>query len=207
MLSLRSKQRRKLLVGLFALVLIISVGLNLYDHFIVLPQMQATINDMRVQALNGWLSKMELVKNILVQAETNIDVEDATVHTSRAKRFEDILSDGINIFEHGKDLYYWVSGVTFYLDEALWKVYSGNQTGAVTERNLDQNVLTMIENVTANIENLRSKTSSMQMIMWTTGLRGVEPTQQLREAEVLTDVLNYLERIYQVSIEILDYYI
>ncbi len=47
----------------------------------------------------------------------------------------------------------------------------------------------------------------MQMIMWTTGLRGVEPTQQLREAEVLTDVLNYLERIYQVSIEILDYYI
>jgi hypothetical protein len=193
-------------VGILVLVLIISVGLNLYDHLIVFPQMQATINDMRVQALNGWLSKMELVKNILVQAETNFDVEDATVHTYRAKRFEEILSNEISIGKHGKELYYWVSKVTFYLDEALRKVYSGNQTGAVTERNLDQNVLTMIENVTTNIENLRSKTSSMQMIMWTTGLKGVEPTQQLREAEFLTDVLNYLEQIDQVSIEILDYY-
>ncbi len=202
MLSLRSKQRRKLLVGLFVLVLIISVGLNLYDHFIVLPRMQATINDMRNQALNGWLSKMGSVKYILVQAKTNFDVEDARVQTSRLRRFEDILSNGINVFEHGEELYYWISKVTFYLDEALLKVLSGNQTGAVTERNLDQNVLTMIENVTTNIERLRTRTS----FMWTVSPKGVEPTQRLREAEVLTDALNYLERIDQVSIEILDYY-
>ena len=189
-------------MGILVLVLIISVGLNLYDHLIVLPQMQATINNMRVQALDAWLSKMELVKNILEQAETNFDVEDAHVHTSWARLSEEKLSNGINIFEHGKEMYYWVSKVTWYLDRALLKVHSGNQTGAVTERNLDQNVLTLIENVTTNIENLRSKTS----FMWITSLKGVEPTQQLREADVLTDSLNYLEQVYQISIVILNYY-
>lgn len=201
-LSSRFQQKRRHLVRILVLVLIISVGLNLYDHFIVLPQMQATTNNMRVQALNAWLGKMEVVKNILKQAETNIDVEDAHVHTSRAELFVNILTNGIDIFEHHKELYYWISKVTLYLDEALLRIHSGNQTGVVTERNLDQNVLTMIENVTTNIENLESKTSFMR----TRSLNGVEPTQQLREADVLTDVLNYLEQIYQVSIDILNYY-
>lgn len=201
-MSSRFQQKRRFLVGILVLVLIISVGLNLYDHLIVLPQMQATINNMRVQALNAWLSKMELVKNLLKQAKTNIDVKDAQVHTSWAKLFEDILSNGINIYEPNKELYYWISKVANYLDMALFRIYTGNQTGAIIERNLDQNVLKMMENVTANMENLVSKPA----VMRTTPLNGVEPTQRLREEDVLTDVLNYLEQIYQVSIVIYNYY-
>jgi len=95
-----------------------------------------------------------------------------------------------------------MSKATFYLYEALQTAHFGNQTGTVTERNLDENVLTMIENVTTNIENLESNISLVR----TRPPNGVEPTQQLREAGVLTDVLNCLEQIYQVSSDILNYY-
>lgn len=201
-MSLPSKPRRKVLVGILVLVLIISVGLNMYTHFIVLPQMEATINNMRGQALNAWLGKMWLVESILKGAETNIDVEDAHVHASWARPIVDIFTEGIDIWKHSRELYYKISRVTHYLDEALHRIHFGNQTGSVTERNLDTNVLTMIKNITTNIENLRSITGFMR----STPQEGVEPTQQLREAGVLTDVLHYLEQIYQVSIDVLNYY-
>jgi len=110
-LSLPSQRRKRFLVGILVLVLIVSVGLNLYDHFIVIPQMQATINNMRVEALKSWLGKMQLVKNILRRAETNLDVEDASVHTSWAELFADILTYGIDtsyLSPNYRGLYYWI---------------------------------------------------------------------------------------------------
>lgn len=194
-----SSQIRRYVTGIIFLVLIVSVGLNLYDHFVTLPQMEATTNNLRVEALEGWLHKMELVKNLLKRAETNFDVEDVGIHTSWAKMFVDVFTSGIDIFEHQKEFYYWVDKTTYYLQEALFQIYRGNQTGFVTERNLDQNILAMIANVTDAIENIESKTHTLS-------LNGVDPAQQLREAGVLTDVLNHLEEIYEISVDMYDYY-
>ena len=197
-----SPKIKRYVVRILVLTFIVSVGLNLYDHFVVLPQMQATINNMSLQALDGWMGKMETVRNILKRAETNIDVEDGHVHTSWAERFVDILTTEMESSKYHNKLYYSMSKATFYLDEALLTVHFGNQTEPVTERNLDENVLTMIENVTTNIENLYNKINLVR----TRPPNGVEPTQQLREAGVLTDVLTCLEQIYQVSSDILNYY-
>jgi len=188
-------------VGILVLVLIVSVGLNLYDHFIVIPQMQATINNMRVQALDAWLGMMQKVNNILKHAKTNIDVKDAHNHTSWAEPLvHSRLTYGIDIWEHQNEFYYWISKVAFYLDEALVTVHFGNKTGPVTERNLDQNVLTMIENITTTYDNSETKIRSHL------SSNGVEPVQQLREAGVLADVLIHLEQIYQISADILNYF-
>ncbi len=196
-------QRRKYFVGILAALLVVSLGVNLYDRFIALPQAQATMNNMRVDALDAWLDKMQLVKNILKRAETNIDVEDAEVHASWAGLFVNIFENGMNSFESGKELYLGVSKANYYFTDALHTIYVGhfgNETGPITKRDLDETTLTMIENVTTTIENLESK------VRTTLSSDGVEPAQQLTEAGILTDVLNLLEQIYQISIEIHNHY-
>lgn len=184
-------------VGILVLVLIVSVGLNLHDHFITFPhtlhKVQATSNNMRIEALQALLSKMELVKNLLKKAKTKVDVLEASGHTSWAKRFANIFASGIDIYKHQEKLYYWVHHATLHLYEALDRVYLR------TVADIDQNILAMIGNVTTNVENLESKAGILSP-------NGVDPAQQLREAGVLTDVLNYLEQMYQVSVDIHNYY-
>jgi len=58
----------------------------------------------------------------------------------------------------------------------------------------------MIENVTTTYDNLESKIRSHL------SSNGVEPAQQLREGDVLKEVLNLLEQIYQISVNIHNYY-
>lgn len=191
---------RRLVIGIIALVLVVSVGLNLYDHFVILPQTKATANNLRVEALDGWIGKVELVKNLLKDAETNFDVIEARVHASWAKRFVAVFIVGIDIFGPQEELYYWVHKATFYLYEGLYQIYFGNQTGRITERTLDPNILLMIANLTEGLGNITSRT---EMLL---SPNGVEPAQQLREAGVLTPVLRHLEEVYEVSLDMYNYY-
>jgi hypothetical protein len=194
-----SSRIKRYVPRIVVLVLVVSVALNVYDHFVTLPQKESTMNNMRVEAFKAWRNRMVLVKSLLKRAETNFDVKDIKGDTYSAERFANIFTTGINIFEPQKELYQWVSKTAYYLDEALLTIYSGNQTGVIIEQPLDENILTMIQNVTTTIENLGSKTEILS-------LNGVDPAQQLREAGVLTDILNYLEQIYEVSIDMNNYY-
>jgi len=191
-------KNKKYLVGILVLVLIISVALNLYDYFVTFPQMHATTNNMRTEALKAWLSKMSLIKNLLSRAKTNDDIRDCEDHASWAELFEDVSESGIDIFESGKELYKGVSKAAYYLQYSLHRIYVGNQTGYVFTRNLDQYELVIIGNLTKTIENLESATSL--------ALDGVEPTQQLKDAGVLADVLEYLEQIFEFSDVVYEYY-
>lgn len=121
--------------------------------------------------------------------------------TSWAILFSDIFLIGANDFERNfyLELYYWIPKVTRNFDDALFTIYEGNQTPYYAERNLEPDILTMIENVTTNIENLTNKTDLLIS-------NGVEPTQQLRDAGVLTDVINYLEQMFENSCNIGKYY-
>lgn len=194
-----SSRIKRYVPRIVVLVLVVSVALNVYDHFVALPQIESTVNNMRVEAFKAWRSRMVSVRFYLNRAETNFDIKDISDDTYMAERFANIFTSGINIFEPQKELYQWVSKTAYYLDEAMLMIYSGNQTGVVTEQPLDENILTMIQNVTTTIENLRSKTEIVS-------LNGVDPAQQLREAGVLIDILNYLEQIYEVSIDMNNYY-
>ncbi len=203
LLHLRARATIKMYVKrILLLVLIVSGGQILYDHFITFPntlhKVQAAANNIRVEAFESWRGKMELVKNILNRAETRVDVLEASEHTSWATVFARIFTNGINFNKDEKKLYYWVSRATWYLYTALDRVYSRTYDG------IDQNILSMIGNVTTNIENLESKTGGPRYNLMR--FNGVEPAQQLREAEVLTDVLNYLEQIFLVSVDIYNYY-
>jgi len=194
-----SSRIKRYVPRIVVLVLVVSIALNVYDHFFALPQIESTMNNMRVEAFNAWNSKMSLVKHLLKRAETNFDIEDAAVETSWARLFVDIYTSDINIFRHPEKLYYWASMVTHHLDLSLHEIFLGNETGVITEKPLNEDVLSMIQNVTTTMENLESKTGILS-------LNGVGPAQQLREAGVLTDTLNYLEQIYEVSIDMYNYY-
>ncbi len=194
-----SSQIKRYVPGIVVLVLVVSIALNVYYHFFALPQIESTVNNMRVEAFNAWNSKMSLVKHLLKRAETNFDIEDVAVETSWARLFVDIYTSDINIFRHPEKLYYWASMVTHHLDLSLHEIFLGNETGVITEKPLNEDVLSMIQNVTTTMENLESKTGILS-------LNGVDPAQQLGAAGVLTDILNYLEQIYQVSVDMYNYY-
>ncbi len=179
---------KKYLKGILVLVLIISVGLSLYDHFVWIPQIvaqgQARENNLRVQAFNLWLNKMTLIHTLLLEAQTYIDLNEIEVHTSWAMGIFDIVDTGIHEVYSNQDLYYEMGQAIAYLDRAVDKSYMN--------KNFDQN---MISNVTSNMAQLA--------YMDELSLNGVDPAQQLRDAGVLDSVLNHLEQIYQISLNFL----
>jgi hypothetical protein len=161
--------------------------------------MQTTENDMRTEAFKAWLSQMALIKSLLNGAKTNYAIEDCSHQVSYAKRYVNVFESGIDVFESGNELYYGVSKATYYLHEALSRIYFGNQTGPVVYRNLDQYDLAIIGNLTSSIENLGRTATSLS-------LNGIEPTAQLKDDGVLTDVLRYLEQIYGFAQSVYEYY-
>lgn len=191
-----SPKIKRYVVRILFLTFIISVGLNLYDHFVTLPKMQATTNNMRVHALWEWQSQMMTVKNMLKTAETNLDAYDAWIHATLAIRFLQIY--GIEIDRHNPDnLYYWLSLSTSRLDQACMDIYSGKDPGPTSE-NIGEYVLQKIGNVTQAIENIMN---SMKI-----SANGVDPVQYLLEIGNLTNTMNYCNQLIETSTEIINYY-
>lgn len=70
-------RKEKYFVGMLVSALVVSVGLNLYNCIIVIPQIQATANNMTVEALKDWVIEIGRAKYVLSGAQTNVDVEKA----------------------------------------------------------------------------------------------------------------------------------
>jgi len=191
-----SPKIRRYVVGILVIVLVISVGLNLYEHFVVFPQMQATLNNMRVYALQSWVDQMDFTQDVLDHAETNFDVYDAKLHTSFARKFAQIYVTGIDY--DAENLYYLLSYSTSRLDYAIETIFLGNITGPVPSRYLDQYILQKIGSIIQTIESIKH---SMKM-----SANGVDPIQQLEEKGNLTNTRNYCDQIIETSTEIINYY-
>jgi len=189
-------QLKKYVVAILVLALIISVGLNLYDHFITLPQMQATTNNMRVQALQQWLDSIGRLRYLLERSETNFDVREAEYDAYLARDF--VAMYGVGIGYDPETLGYWLRRSTFDLELSVHDIYWGNQTGVITSRNLDQYILEKIQNITQTIENIENS-----MII---SANGVDPVKQLREKGKLTEIIDYCKQISEVHIEIATYF-
>lgn len=198
MLLIRLKEKRKYLLIIFIVIFIFSAGLNFHNHLVVGPQMQATVNNMRVYALESWVGQMMTAKNILKNAETNFDVYDARIHTSLAKKSVQIY--GTEIDYSPENLYHWLSKSTSRLDYALETIFWGNTPPltSVKSQNLDQYILEKIESITQTIEKI---IDSMRI-----SANGVDPVQQLIEKGNLTDLINYCSHIIETSNEIIKYY-
>ena len=198
-------QLKKYVVAILVLALIISVGLNLYDHFITLPQMQATTNNMRVQALKQWLDTMERIRYTLEHASTNLDVYEAAYHTRLAGELVDIYGVGIGYNPETTPMYtydretlsYWLKRSTSDLEYAVLAIYFGNQTGVITTQYLDYYVWEKIGNIRNSIENITNT-----MII---SANGVDPVKQLQEKGNLNIVIDYCKQISETYIEITTY--
>lgn len=192
--------RRKKSYFIVALIsiLIVSVGLNLYDNLYTKPVMQTRMNYMSAEAFQSWLDEMISIRSILELAETNLGVKEAMNYTFAARRFETILvwqieiSRPPNFAEH---LYLRISRATYMLDRAVSAIAT---KPPITLRNLDDDTLQKIRNLTMTIENLVSSVGTIN--------RGVDPVQQLEEKAVLTQVINFLTQIETTSTEIWEMY-
>ena len=205
-LSSRFQQKRRYLVGILVLVLIISVGLNLYDHFITLPQMQAIMNDMRVRAFNSWLDEMTACAYILESAETLEDFWHARDHLYYAEGSVATLLTGIDTGyyseQYTKHLYYWINRATDSLEYAVQRIR------ALVYKNLsaldDEFISSRIKNITQAIHDIGlSLLTSGISERWTN--IGVDPIQQFRDKGKLTDMMNYCKQIAENSEEITHY--
>lgn len=199
-------KKKTYFVGILVLVLIISVGLHLYDYFIILPKMQATTNDMRAGAFGSWLSDIGYTAYVLETAETNEDLRQAAYYLDSAKWSLSVLSSGIDrgryLDQYSENPYYWINKATDSLDYAIHQTWSSPA--------LDQYIRLRIENIIQAIRNMRTSLMTSDRIAERPGYEhsdyiGVDLVQQLRDEGKLTDVMNYCRQIHESSIDIADY--
>ncbi len=215
--SNRKKYLVRMLVLTLVLLLIISVALNWHDNYVIRPQMQATMNDMRVTAFISWQNEMSHTRSALetarARAETYDDFQERGLVMDDFEKAEEYLhSAGLSaaVFLTGVDrgyypeeaavnLYHWIDRATNDLgaaiDELIALVF---QDLFQDQSSLDQYILLRIENITQAIRNMISFEQLRQY-------SGVDLVKQLLDNGKFADVMNYCKQIAETSIEVLDY--
>lgn len=195
------RENRKYVVGIGALALIAFLGLHDLYNYLMWTGLQRTMNYMSAHAFQSWLHEIESAKSILEVAETNFDVKEAMNTTFAAKQFASILTWQIEVYrppDFVEHLHLRIAGAAIGLHRAV----SGIATKPpITLRNLDDDTLQRIENLTITIESLIESVGTVR--------RGVDPTQQLEEKGVLSQVIDYCKQMQTTSYEIwamYDYY-
>lgn len=202
----------ELLLTTLVIALIVSVSFNLYDYYVVLPQMQTDTNIRKTNALKGWLLEMNVADDALKAAKTNDDIQQASGNdVGFAQYFATILGGGPS-----EKLYTSVETATYWLNEGLMAMYFGNETGAIYQRNLNQAELSMIANLTDNLYGLLIRSASLpnhtypyleDWLDYGRNMTNMDPAQQLQEVGVnMTNVLGYLDQITSVSRQIIAMY-
>jgi hypothetical protein len=215
--SNRKKYLARMLVLTLVLILIISVALNWYDNYVIRPQMQATMNDMRVTAFISWQNEMSYTRSALETArrrsETYNDFQERGLVMDDFEKAEEylhsagwsaaiLLTDvdtGYYPEEAALNLYHWIDRATNDLgaaiDELIALVF---QDMFQNQSSLDQYILLRIENITQAIH-------SMIVFQQLGQYSGVDLVKQLQDDGKLADVMNYCKQIAETSIEVLYY--
>jgi hypothetical protein len=182
------------------LALVVSLGFNLYNNFVASEKTQIDMNNVRTEALQGWLGEMWQVDTDLNTSTSNYDIKQAWLVVD-GEKFVGIL----NVFGSSEKLYSQISNTTFFLSSGLEDMFFGNETGLILTRNLDQTELSMVKELTQNLDGLLFTNGTR--VQWLLSTSGVDPTQQLRNQGInFTDVYEYLTNIAQVSFQIQQYY-
>lgn len=202
------RENRKNLIGVVAIGLIIFLTLHDLVNIGASYHLQKTINYMSAEAFKSWLDEMKSIKIILEPAKTNLDVKEAMNYTFAAQRFANILDWEIEVFPRpanfAEHLYLHIAGATYALNKAVSAIATKPPT---TLRNLDDDTLQKIGNLTTTIENLADSVGAIGLIE--AGRRkfyDVGPVQQLEQKGILNQVINYVEQIEATSLEIWEIY-
>lgn len=193
------KENRRYVVGVVVIVLVIFLALSDLYNISLANRRETIIDYMSAEAFESWLGEMEGIKNVLELATTNLDVREAMNYTLRARAFGRILEWQIEVFPRppnfAEHLYLHIAGATWVLDKAVSAIATKPPT---TLRNLENNTLQEIGNLTVTIENLANLVGKVDS--------RVNPVQQLEEKGVLNLVINYLKQIEETSGEIWELY-
>lgn len=217
--SNRKKYLLRILVLALVLILIISVALNWYDNYVIRPQMQATMNNMRVIAFISWQNEMgysgSALETARMRAETTYDgFQERGLVLDDVEKAEEYLDSGgwsAAVLLHNVDkghyseeaavnLYHWIERATNDLGAAIDEVKGlVFQDMFQDQSSLDQYILLGIKNITQAIRSMRA--FSVPLKQW----NGVDLVQQLQDNGKLADVMNYCKEIAETSIEVLNY--
>ena len=194
------RENKRYLLGFGVSALIIFLALHDLNNMYVLDRVQTRIDymstHMSTEAFQPWLDEMKSVKTILESAKTNFDAKEALNYTSTARRFANILDCTIearrqpDFMEH---LYFRIWMATFMLDKAVSTI-AAEPSYPPPVRNLNDDNLQKLENITATIGNLINSVGTIE--------DGVDPVEQLKEKGVLNQVINYAKQVQATSIEI-----
>jgi hypothetical protein len=189
------------------IALAVSVGFNLYNYFVVFPQTQTDINNVRTQALMGWLVEMSTVDNLVNTAKTNYDVQQAWL-TIYGEKFAGIM----NSIGSSEELYTLIARATSSLNQGLEQMYFGNVTGAIWSRNLDQTELFMLNNTVSNLNALLFRESdgrTVELLLFGSfgSYPSLDPIQRLQNLGInMSYVYGHLNQLVQIGNQMVNYY-
>ena len=191
------------LIGIVALALLVSVGLNVYDHFITIPKIQATTNNMRIHAFNSWLNEMIATAYVLKKAVTLDEFHQAEICLRRAEPSVAALLAGID--PGTTSLYYWINRATDSLTYTVQQIefLIAEALKYVNPSPLDQHIMSKIENITVAINDLSDSLTPQILDPWTH--IEADLILYLQDEGKLTDIVNYCKQIHENSIDITDY--
>jgi len=198
------KIANKYLIAILSVALLLSVGLNAYDRFVLQPSIQTALNNKDVNGFNSWWGLMGLMWYYLDNSKTNFDVENAwklarIISEDTTEIFTPTLeSSRLDLAQNLS------SGMTYgamWLEEGTGALFSGNKTGSVTERELDPTELNMIANLTSVIGNMLNSIRTVSIVE-----NGGSLDQQLQQNNLLAPLATYCAEMMTVGQKIYDYY-
>lgn len=143
---------KKLVLSLFLIILLASLGFNLYSYFVAQPAMQAAANNKDNRAFEEWTSLIGFIAYLLDKANTNFEVEDAWTLSRTTEDVSRIFTSSLeSAGGSAKNLSSEITYAMFWLTQSTNAMFSGNQTGSVTLRELEPAILVKKENLTAAI--------------------------------------------------------
>lgn len=170
-------------------------GLTYHYYSIGLSQ-EATINNMRGQAIVAWARQMDAAAYYINNTRTNIDMYNVYF------LLRSISDTALTVYISDGTLYIWMSSATDRTADSLGAYAEG---APHTVRNISPTAISMIQTLAQKIQNTtRQIIGSTGPWMDLTHLSGEDPTKLLEEKGILDSVINGCTEIGHLSQQILD---
>ncbi len=192
---------KKYVLSLFLVILLVSVGLNLYNFFFIQPSLQAASNNKDNQAFEDWTHFMYFIADLLEKARTNLEVEDAwTLSRIWGGTSAIFISSLESAGGPARDLGFEVGFAMMWLTESTDAIYIGNQT-SLALRELEPAVLVKIGNLTAAMRVIPGE-SDVELLHDSYG----SLSQWLSEKNLINPLINNCKQIQNIGQDIYKYY-
>jgi hypothetical protein len=177
--------RYKIIIGLLALGLVVSLGLNIYIY-LAFAEKQKTVNNIRGELVAEWANEMDVAAHYLKNITTNIDVaEQYGVRWFLLSAYRIMRT----AYEQGDHPEFYEPLANAPLDAAgnLIPYEEGAQTPPIVEQHISPLAIEMFGNLSDRISNVTNMI--FQEAITLVNSNGVDPVQKLQEKGILNDVI------------------